>query len=288
MTHLDLFSGIGGFALAAAANGIETIQFCEIDARCREFLSRAWPGVPIHDDIRTYHHDPARPVFLLTAGVPCQPASRAGKQRGAADVRWLWPEAIRVLGEVKPTWAIFENPPGIGDVGLAGVLSGVGAQGYSVRVFGIPACSVGAPHRRERYWIVANAQRPQNNKERNRSSEDEGKRKSDRACGCAMDCTEGGLANAERERREWWTSASRQAEGRESFSPVDGLLADWSDFVWLPCADGKVRRAPDDSFSLVDGLHRSLLAALGNSIVPQVAEKIIAAIVEAEQAGNGN
>jgi len=152
-THLDLFSGIGGFALAARWAGLVTVQFVEIDQRCRDFLSRTWPGVAIHDDVRTFHHD-GGPVFLLTGGVPCQPASRAGKQRGCQDDRWLWPEAIRILGEVKPTWAIFENPPGIGDVGLAGILSDVEAQGYEMRVFSVPACAVGSPHRRERYWIV--------------------------------------------------------------------------------------------------------------------------------------
>ena len=181
-THVDLFSGIGGFTLAAARNGVRTVQMCEIDPRCRDFLARAWPGVPIHDDVRTLGLADAtqvreRPggsrqvgceqgadstygsegIWILTAGVPCQPASRAGKQRGAADDRWLWPEALRLLRHFHPTWALFENPAGIGDVGLAGILAQVEAEGYEVRVHSIPACAVGAPHRRERYWIVAHA-----------------------------------------------------------------------------------------------------------------------------------
>ena len=108
--------------------------------------SRFWP------DVRTFGS--LSSVWLLTAGVPCQPASRAGKQRGSADDRWLWPDALRVFAALRPAWALFENPAGIGDVGLAGILSQVEAQGYAVLVFSIPACAVGSPHRRERYWIV--------------------------------------------------------------------------------------------------------------------------------------
>lgn len=237
MTHVDLFSGIGGFALAAQANGLKTVCFCEVDKRCQEFLGRAWPGVKIYDDIRTFNGAEYRGAYLLTAGVPCQPASRAGQQRGAEDDRWLWPDAIRVLGLVKPTWALLENPPGIGDVGLARIIADVEAEGYEVRVFSIPACAVGAPHGRERYWIVADSA-------------------------------------GERYKRG---DAKPEAHGQHS-EHHQGV---WGSFVWLPCADGKLRRAPDDSFGLVDGLHRSVLAALGNSIVPQVAAEIIRAMMTA-------
>jgi hypothetical protein len=259
MTHVDLFSGIGGFALAAHANGIRTVQFCEIDSRCRDFLSKTWPGVAIHDDIRTFHFGVAdakrRAPFLLTAGVPCQPASRAGKQRGEADDRWLWPEAIRVLRETSPAWCLFENPPGIGDLEFDRILADVEAEGYEVEVLSIPACAVNAPHRRERYWIV-------------------GKR----------------MAHADEPRREGpdVREGRRDAHGLCA-ERAQGDLADiWQRFVWLPCADGKVRRAPDDTFGLVDGLHRSILGALGNSIVPQVAARVIAAMVKCSHIGDAN
>ncbi len=313
-THLDLFSGIGGFALAARWAGLVTVQFVEIDQRCRDFLSRTWPGVAIHDDVRTFHHD-GGPVFLLTGGVPCQPASRAGKQRGCQDDRWLWPEAIRILGEVKPTWAIFENPPGIGDVGLAGILSDVEAQGYEMRVFSVPACAVGSPHRRERYWIVGKSIKdgrkqgeptvpPTRHGRASQSNvsgiladaprrQDDGGRDGDMAeaegcrwgCDASAGCAGEHLADTERGKR----GGIRHAECEEGSHISDelsgaqsGIFNPWSSSVWLPCADGKVRRAPDDSFGLVDGLHRSLLGALGNSIVPQVAAEIIRAIIETE------
>lgn len=383
LTHIDLFSGIGGFALACRWNGIETVQFVEIDKRCRDFLSKAWPGVAIHDDIRTFHYD-GRPVFLLTGGVPCQPASRAGKQRGDQDDRWLWPEAVRVLGEVKPAWAIFENPPGIGDVGLSGILSDVEAKGYDFPrtsdgkpiVFSVPACAVGSPQIRMRYWIVGRANEDRHEQRgkaappagygsaaqsdvggvlANRGGEgqkgfvrwsrpdaritllqtsgdvesllaDSPRRQDDcrgngdvaeaegygRGSDAALGRTGEGLADAEISGRQQGSAdAGRPCEGTGEAGERSGftfgacdmgnasehesksrgtqsgqrdmvLPGAWDNFVWLPCADGKVRRAPDDSFGLVDGLHRSLLAALGNSIVPAVASEIIRAIVEAE------
>jgi DNA (cytosine-5)-methyltransferase 1 len=344
-THVDLFSGIGGFTLAAHANGIRTIQFVEIDQRCRNFLAAAWPGVAIHDDIKTFHWSMAESdktgrntrefaaedkrygntaestigagVFLLTAGVPCQPASRAGKQRGAADDRWLWPDAIRVFCEVQPAWAIFENPPGIGDVGLAGILSDVESKGYEVRVFSIPACAVGAPHGRERYYIVCRRvadAAPRQNDRRGNGDVAEAERRgesgdtADRVAGEGMANSESigderagelpgeigrnaiairgikvGMGNAEvgGRRPGLCEDRARQVAGGIS-KPVLADASQWRRFVWLPCADGKVRRAPDNTFGLVDGLHRSVLAALGNSIVPQVAEILIKVIMETE------
>src|SRR5215831_4242950 len=95
---LDLFAGIGGFALAASWAGYETVLFVEIDPFCRRVLRKNFPGVPIHDDIRTLSAcDVPGPVDLLTGGFPCQPVSLAGQRRGAADDRWLWPEMARVI-----------------------------------------------------------------------------------------------------------------------------------------------------------------------------------------------
>ena len=338
--HVDLFSGLGGFSIAARANGIRTVQFCEIDARCRAFLAKSWPGVAIHDDVRTFHWGVAdaerrgrtsrregrkqgshtetsigaspvvtirNDVYLLTAGVPCQPASRAGKQRGAADDRWLWPEAVRVLGEVRPAWACFENPPGIGDVGLAGILADVEAQGYAVRVFSIPACAVGAPHRRERYWIVCKRMGNSTEDGRQERTHLHGRNDGDgsgegsdagdladhaprgqradggapRSAGHADQRDQGGVGNAELHGRDGTKNAGISGEGEGGMREYQGPA--WGSSVWLPCADGKVRRAPDDSFGLVDGIHRSLLGALGNSIVPQVAAEVIRAIVESEE-----
>lgn len=340
LNHVDLFSGIGGFALAARANGIKTVQFVEIDQRCRDFLSKTWPGVAIHDDIRTFDGSRWTGAFLLTGGVPCQPSSRAGKRRGKKDHRWLWPEAIKVLGVVRPAWAIFENPPGIGDVGLAGILSDVENENYQVRVFSIPACAVGSPQRRERYWIVANRKTAGHERHSRRGMDDDSQRR-EITDGSNTAFTQGDLAHTGSATRRTSEGAEQQTTNGPSGDPEiimadpfgkrcgkrgtpDGkhertqfasnsekLLGDtqgvdsrprpcgcestkrrrneftdaniWDRYIWLPCADGKVRRSPDDSFGLVDGLHRSLLGALGNSIVWQVAEEIVAAIVKSSQ-----
>ena len=284
MKHVDIFSGIGGFALAAQANGIVTSCFVEKDERCRAFLSKAWPGITIHDDIKTFDGSDYIGSFLLTAGVPCQPASRAGKQRGKKDDRWLWPEAIRALDEVRPTWAIYENPPGIGDVGLDRILFDMESKGYKVRVFSIPACAVNAPQKRERYWIVC-----RNLSDATRRENDGGKY-GDMAE--AQGCRESGNAAAGRICKcmanpiiignDAWQKRYNKTHNSWIRTVNKGLLA-WSNYVWIPCADGKVRRAPNDSVQLVDGLHRSVLGALGNSIVPQVAARIIHAIVDAER-----
>ena len=162
LTHLDLFSGIGGFALAARWAGIKTIQFVELDKFCCKVLNKNFPGVPIHNDIKTfrYNETSAQP-FLLTGGFPCQPFSCAGKQRGTEDNRYLWPEMLRVISETKPQWIIGENVRGFISNGNGMVFENccldLEREGYAVQAFIIPACAVNAPHRRDRVWIVANS-----------------------------------------------------------------------------------------------------------------------------------
>lgn len=158
LTHIDLFSGIGGFALAARWAGIETVQFVEIDKFCQKVLAKNFKDVPIHDDIKTFKYSGASP-FILTGGVPCQPASCAGKRKGKEDDRWLWPEAFRIVSEVKPEWCLFENVAGLlsleGGLVFDNLLAELEGQGYEVWPVIIPACAVNAPHRRDRVWIVA-------------------------------------------------------------------------------------------------------------------------------------
>jgi DNA (cytosine-5)-methyltransferase 1 len=154
LTHIDLFSGIGGFSLAARWAGLDTIVFCERDKFCQKVLNKHWPEVPIHDDITTFDGTKYSNVFLLTGGFPCQPFSCAGKRRGKEDDRYLWPEMLRVISEVKPYWIIGENVAGFIDMGLDDCISDLEREGYEVQAFIIPACAVNAPHRRDRVWIV--------------------------------------------------------------------------------------------------------------------------------------
>ena len=159
MNHLDLFSGIGGFSLALENVGFKTVGFCEVDPYCRLLLQKHWKGVTIHNDIKKLEaKDIKEPIDILTGGFPCQPYSVAGKQKGTDDNRYLWPEMFRVIKEVKPTWIIAENVRGIINIqdGMVfeTVCSNLESEGFEIQPFIIPAAGVGAPHKRERVWIV--------------------------------------------------------------------------------------------------------------------------------------
>ena len=156
MKHLDLFSGIGGFALAARWVGWETVGFCEIDPYCQKVLRKHWPDVPIYEDIRELDGRTVGYIDIITGGYPCQPFSVAGKQRGEADDRHLWPEFAQLIREIRPRWVVGENVAGHISMGLDNVLADLEGFGYTWEAFVIPACAVNAPHRRARVWFVGN------------------------------------------------------------------------------------------------------------------------------------
>jgi DNA (cytosine-5)-methyltransferase 1 len=153
-THLDLFSGIGGFALAAQAAGFETIGFAEIDNYASAILKRHWPNVRNYCDVRTV---PAIRCDLITGGFPCQPFSVAGKQRGASDDRYLWPAMLDVIKKCKPAWVLGENVAGLVNMELDRCFSDLENLGYEVQPLIIPACATDARHRRDRVWIIGYA-----------------------------------------------------------------------------------------------------------------------------------
>lgn len=158
LTHLDLCSGIGGFHLGAEWAGFETVGFSEVELYCCKLLAEKWPQITNYGDLRRADFSGLRGrITVLSAGVPCQPASVAGKRRGKGDDRWLWPAVLDVVERVKPAWCIFENPVGILSLDeFGGILLRLGDLGYEVRLFSVPANSVGAKHRRQRVFIVAN------------------------------------------------------------------------------------------------------------------------------------
>jgi DNA (cytosine-5)-methyltransferase 1 len=178
MKHIDLFSGIGGFALAVDTVWPESEHmFCDFDPFCQQILKKHWPNSKIYGDIRTITNagskkqrgisDSSREEIsapwsscdILTGGFPCQPFSAAGKRKGTEDNRYLWPEMFRIISTFKPTWVIAENVRGLvtwneGMV-LEQVCTDLEGQGYEVQPFIIPAVAVNAPHRRDRIWFVA-------------------------------------------------------------------------------------------------------------------------------------
>ena len=151
---LDLFSGIGGFSLGLErTGGFRTVAFCEIDKRCRSVLRHHWPEVPIFDDVRTLT---GVECDVICGGFPCQDISVAGKRAGITGERsGLWSEYARLIGELRPRYVIVENVSALLIWGLGRVLGDLAALGYDAEWHCIPASAVGAPHRRDRIWIVA-------------------------------------------------------------------------------------------------------------------------------------
>ncbi len=194
MKLLDLFSGIGGFSLAARWTGrILTAAFCETDPYCCKVLEKNFPGVPIYGDIRNLKGADVGTADIISGGFPCQPFSVAGKRCGTEDDRYLWPEMLRVVSDVRPTWVVGENVDGLVRMGvrprvlkvesrnlertedfdrlrriltreevllLFSLLDDLEALGYGAVPLVIPACGVDAPHLRYRVWIVGHSDRP--------------------------------------------------------------------------------------------------------------------------------
>ena len=162
MTHLSLFSGIGGLDIAAEMAGFRTVGQCEWADYPTKVLEKHWPDVPKWRDIRTlggdsfYEATGLQTVDVISGGFPCQPFSVAGKRRGKEDDRYLWPEMLRVIKELQPRWVVGENVAGIVSMALDQVLSDLEAAGYEARAVIIPACAVDAPHRRDRCAIISN------------------------------------------------------------------------------------------------------------------------------------
>lgn len=162
LTHLSLFSGIGGLDLAAEWAGFRTVGQCEWADYPTGILEKHWPEVPRWRDIRTltledfYARTGMRTVDIISGGFPCQPFSVAGKQKGKGDERYLWPEMRRVIAELTPRWVLGENVPGILRIAACDIVADLEREGYDVVLFDFEAAAVGAKHRRERIAFVAN------------------------------------------------------------------------------------------------------------------------------------
>ncbi len=240
MKHGSLFSGIGGFDLASEWMGWDNIFQVEIDPFCTQVLQKNFPQTKQYGDIKTF---PAANytgrIDILTGGFPCQPFSQAGKQNGRSDSRHLWPEMLRVVSIIKPTWVIAENVRGLLTIedGLAFEQVCVDLEniGYDCQPFIIPACSVNAPHKRERIWFIANA-----NSGKHCNKDTGGIRK------------EEGIQSFDRQKND-----TTGKFGRADFQD------DWQENIARICRKN-------------DGIPERLdrLKALGNSIVPQVAYQI--------------
>ena len=314
MIHLDLFSGIGGFAYAADQvwDDVEHI-FCDNDKFCRAVLKKHWPESEIIDDIRlitdtqdervervggSESGDPIanRQVDILTGGFPCQPFSAAGKRRGTEDNRFLWPEMLRVIRLTKPTWVIAENVRGLltieQGVVFEQVCTDLEASGYEVQPLIIPAVAVNAPHRRDRIWFVARNTEHDGKPRAKEAREDSGSQSEEsprtklavderqRDGGLRTKDTGGEATADSKHARLERRSKESQRHSRQQDRNGSDERWDWSS-NWLEVAaelcsvdDGLPAELGD--FTLTKAGHRKeQLKAYGNSIVPQIAVEIM-------------
>lgn len=155
MTFVSLFAGVGGIDLGLERAGMRCVGQVEIDEYATRVLERHWPSTPRIRDVRDFHGTEFGPFDLLTGGYPCQPFSLAGARLGESDERHLWPEVLRIIRNVRPRLVLLENVPGHLSLGFGRVLGDLAESGYDAEWDCIPAATVGAPHRRDRLWIVA-------------------------------------------------------------------------------------------------------------------------------------
>lgn len=313
LTHLSLFSGIGGLDLAAEMAGFRTVGQCEWADYPTKVLEKHWPNVPRWRDIRTltgesfYEKTGMRTVDVVSGGFPCQPFSVAGKRRGKEDDRYLWPEMLRVISELRPTWVVGENVAGIVNMALDQVYADLENEGYTVQAFIIPACAVDAPHRRDRCAIVA--WNP-NSRDRDAWAEREVEKREnaeptgicenvahsesirlqrERSCGEQIGIPRPEKAQSERccDVLSDTNDRSRAVRGNREFPAVEKVAGGWENLggrapeyvtgEWWP-AEPDVGRVVDGVPSRVDRLK-----CLGNAVVPQQFYPVFQAIADIER-----
>ena len=255
MTHGSLFSGIGGFELAAEWSGLTNVFSCEIQAFNRRVLHHHFPTSNLHDDVKTFpSSNYTGRIDILTGGFPCQPYSVAGKRLGKDDDRHLWPYMLDIIREVAPTYVVGENVRGLVNwsdgMVFEEVCADLEAEGYDVQPFILPAASVGAPHRRDRVWFVAYA-----NDERRKGRESRGQTK-------------------------------KRPQPNDQFPERRHRLQDANNFDHM--AQSPVCGGDDGLPTELDGItfpkwRAESIKAYGNAIVPQVAYQIFQAIKQYEE-----
>ena len=270
LTHMSLFSGIGGLDLAAEWAGFTTVGQCEFADYQTKVLEKHWPDVPRWRDVRTltkesfYERTGLRAVDVISGGFPCQPFSVAGKQKGKGDDRYLWPEMLRVITELRPRCVVGENVPGIIKIAAGQVVKDLERAGYHVVVFNFEAAAVGAWHRRSRVFFTGLADVADAARERvqgrvaicaSESAKGSGKMQSDAESGNGAD-----VYNTVRGR---CTGVTRREKSQEF-------------------ADGRCWAAEPDVGRVAHGIPARVdrLKCLGNAVVPQQAYPIFKALRE--------
>ena len=260
MKLLDTFAGIGGFSYAAEklVGGFETTQFIEINPFSQKILNKHWSHVPIHDDITTFTAKSGE-FDIITGGFPCQDISVAGLQKGITEETrsGLFFELMRVIRMVRPKYVVLENVAAILNRGLDIVLRELSEAGYDAEWSVIPASSVGACHKRSRWWLIAYPNSKQSSKPK---SEIQSRRNSSSSSNRQRNVTNSYSKGMER--RKFTISKELQKTGFTWQSDTPHLSPEWRSYVSEPC----LLRGDDGLRGRMDRLK-----ALGNSVVPQVA-----------------
>lgn len=274
---LDLFSGIGGFSLGLErTGGFKTVAFCEIDPFCRKVLAKHWPHVPCYKDVRELNLEQLSQdgitADVITGGFPCQDISLAGKRAGLEGARsGLWKEYRRLVSEIRPNIIVVENTPGLLSLGMGTVLGDLASLGYDAEWHCISAAYVGADHIRDRVWIIAYAVERQPELERwtAKPSSQMAKNASDALC----------------------SGLSKRLDPRENCQDAGRVSAGLGlALSAAPSFPGKYRKHKPVLGRGVHGVSNRVdrIAALGNSVVPQITELIGRAIMNAEAAAIHN
>ena len=298
LRHGSLFSGIGGFDLAAEWMGWENVFHCEYDPFCQKILKHHFPNSKLYEDIKTFKATKYRGrIDILTGGFPCQPFSAAGLRKGTEDERHLWPQMLRIIREVSPSYVVGENVRGLlnwsGGVQFEQVCADLETEGYKVTPYLLPACGKNAPHRRDRIWFVAysdnfrNSRRPDSNKKESRKS---GVRQSNQVHISKKPNTIRGISAdtvCKGHKRSELNGTLNTGNGsRKSSKSITELceVPNWKEFPTQPPICGGDDGLPKE----LDGItfskwRRESIKAYGNAIVPQVALRIFEAIQEYEK-----
>ena len=290
----SLFSGIGGLELGLERAGMEVVWQVEKDDYCRRVLAKHWPDVTRYEDVHDVGGPNLEPVDLICGGFPCQPVSQAGKRLAQADERWLWPEFARIIRELRPRYALMENVPGLLVRGFGGVLGDLAAAGYDAEWCVLGADDVGAPHRRKRVFIVAHTASPRRAEGIRgtcRAARNGAWRSRPERLGAEMALTEG--VGRERDGSSWEPQpTTRQPQGeppgrqsaaiRDTHGEHEGSIGEPRGRTYAEPARGGWWTTEPDVGRVAHGVPARVdrLRALGNAVVPQVAEWIGRRIME--------
>ena len=287
MTHGSLFSGIGGFDLAAEWMGWHNLFHCEWNSFGQRVLNHYWPEAELFTDITESNFTTyANRIDVLSGGFPCQPYSLAGKRLGKEDERHLWPEMLRAVREIKPRYIVGENVFGLvnwnGGLVFNEVQADLEAEGYEVQPYILPACGVNAPHRRDRVWFVAYAGGKRKwQLQTTGTGHQDAQIGSENTCGFIQHVQDGVTADTNSQRHEKSQSATftDRPERQYSETGFTGQPPGWQNFP----TQSPVRCRNDGLPGGLDGItfskwRNESIKAFGNAVVPQIVYMIFKSI----------